>query len=272
MKHTLLSALLIISGYILSSSEPVKYTDMNKSITDLTFTVLYDNYEYNPELETDWGFSCLIEGLDKTILFDTGTKGEILLSNMKKMGKDPAAVDIVIFSHIHQDHTGGMKLFLDMNSKVKVYCPVSFPGDFKKMIKDKGAEVTEVSGPMEIIKGVRSTGEMGTLIIEQSLVIDTDKGSIVVTGCAHPGIVDIVKKSAEISGNDILLVMGGFHLVNTGEKKINDIIGEFREIGVKYAAPSHCSGDKTLEMFKNNYGDHFVHLGAGRVLALSDLK
>jgi len=272
MNHTLIKAILLVSGIILTSSEPVKYSDMNKSLTDLTITILYDNYTYNPELESDWGFSCLIEGLDKTILFDTGTKGKILLSNMEKMEKDPAEVDIVIFSHIHQDHTGGMDLFLDKNNKVDVYCPVSFPGNFKKMIRDKGASLTEISGPTEIIKGVKVTGEMGTQIIEQSMVIETEKGSVIITGCAHPGIVDIVKKSVEISGNNILLVMGGFHLVQTGENKINEIIGEFREIGVKYAAPSHCSGDKTLELFKNNYGDHFVELGVGRIVKVKDLQ
>lgn len=271
MNHKLLSAILLISGYILTSSEPVKYSNMNKTGTDLTLTILYDNYNYNPELESDWGFSCLIEGLEKTILFDTGTKGKILLSNMKKMEKDPADIDIIVLSHIHQDHTGGMELFLDMNNKVKVYLPVSFPADFKKMVKDKGAMITEVSGPMEIIEGVRTTGEMGVGIIEQSLVIDYEKGSIVITGCAHPGIVEIVKKSAKISGGNILIAMGGFHLIRTSENKINEIIGVFREMGINYAAPSHCSGDKTLEMFKNSYGNHFVELGVGRIIKVKDL-
>jgi len=271
MKNTLLTAILVILGFILPSSESVYYSDMNRTTNDLTFTILYDNYIFNQDLESDWGFSCLIEGFDKTILFDTGTKGKILLSNMEKMEKDPADVDIVIFSHIHQDHTGGMKIFLDKNSEVQVYCPASFPNNFKNMIKDKGAEVTEVSGPMEIIKGVRSTGEMGTQIIEQSLIIDTEEGSIVITGCAHPGIVDIVRKSAAISEDNILLVMGGFHLIRTSENKINEIIGEFREIGVEYAGPSHCSGDKTLELFKENYGDHFVELGVGRIVKINEL-
>jgi 7,8-dihydropterin-6-yl-methyl-4-(beta-D-ribofuranosyl)aminobenzene 5'-phosphate synthase len=267
MSHKLLIAFLVLSGYFFLSSEPLIYSDMNKISADLTFTILYDNYIYNPDLESDWGFSCLIEGLENTILFDTGTKGKILLSNMKKMGKDPAD----ILSHIHQDHTGGMELFLDMNNHVKVYLPVSFPDDFKKMVKAKGASIIEVSGPMEIIKGVRTTGEMGVAIIEQSLIIDTEKGSVVITGCAHPGIVDIVKKSAEISGDKLLIAMGGFHLLRTPENKITEIIGIFRDLGIKYAAPSHCSGDKTLEMFSNSYGDHYIALGVGRVLKLAEL-
>ena len=272
MKNTLSTAILIISGFILSSAEPVNYSDMNERMTDLTFTILYDNYNFNPELQSDWGFSCLVEGFDKTILFDTGTKGKILLSNMEKMGIDPADIDIVVLSHIHQDHTGGMELFLEMNNTVEVYLPASFPSDFKKMILDKGASITEVSGPIEIMEGVRSTGEMGTVIIEQSLVLATEKGSVVITGCAHPGITDIVKKSAEISGGKILIAMGGFHLISTSENKIKEIIEIFRKMDIQYAAPSHCSGDKTLEMFKKSYGDHFVDLGVGKVLALSDLK
>ncbi|KPK87345.1 MAG: hypothetical protein AMS27_02590 [Bacteroides sp. SM23_62_1] len=244
---------------------------MNKTSSDIILTILYDNYTYNQELESDWGFACLIEGLEKTILFDTGTNGKTLLSNMEKMEKDPADVDIVVFSHIHQDHTGGMKMFLERNNKVKVYLPVSFPADFKKMIKDKGAEITEVSGPVEIIESVRTTGEMGVEIIEQSLIIDTEKGSIVITGCAHPGIADIVRKSAELSSGELLIAMGGFHLVRTGENEINEIIKIFKDLGIKYAAPTHCSGDKTLEIFRDSYGDHFVDLGVGRVLTLSEL-
>jgi 7,8-dihydropterin-6-yl-methyl-4-(beta-D-ribofuranosyl)aminobenzene 5'-phosphate synthase len=113
---------------------------------------------------------------------------------------------------------------------------------------------------------------MGAEIIEQSIVVTTDKGNLVITGCAHPGIVEIVQKSAEIAGEDLLLVMGGFHLLRHSNEGIDDIITAFQEMGVTYAAPTHCSGDKTLEAFKASYGDHYVGLGAGKVLNISDLN
>lgn len=272
MKYLISACAFITIIFILCAFQAPKSNKMNKTSNDLTFTILYDNYVFNNELESDWGFSCLVEGLDKTILFDTGTRGDILLSNMKKMGKEPADVDIVFLSHIHQDHTGGMSNFLDKNPHVKVFMPVSFPDDFKKMVKSKGAEVTEVSSPVEIINGVKSTGEMGSSIIEQSMVIKTDKGSIVITGCAHPGILDIVKKSAEIWGKDILLVFGGFHLLRTSKDEINQIILEFRNMKVKYAGSTHCTGNKAIEVFKENYGNNFIGLGVGKVFKLSELQ
>jgi 7,8-dihydropterin-6-yl-methyl-4-(beta-D-ribofuranosyl)aminobenzene 5'-phosphate synthase len=271
MKSLIFLGLLFITTSRLYSVQICDTGNMDKSSEDITVTILYDNYKFNQELESDWGFACLIEGLDKTILFDTGGKGNILLSNMKKMGKDPTDVDVIFLSHIHQDHTGGIKDFLDINHDVKVFMPASFPENFKNMIKDKGADIVEISGPQVIIEGVRTTGEMGTQIIEQSLILATSKGSVIITGCAHPWIIDIIKKAAEISGNNILLAMGGFHLLRTSDKDVLEIIEEFRQMNIRYAGPTHCSGDKTLKLFKENYGENFISLGVGRVLKINEL-
>ena len=72
----------------------------------LRFHVVFNNALYKPGLKTTWGFACLIEGLDRTILVDTGGDGHILLSNMQQFGLDPGAVEAVVLSHIHRDHTG----------------------------------------------------------------------------------------------------------------------------------------------------------------------
>ena len=85
-------------------------------IDDLKITVVYNNYPYKEDLETGWGFSCLVEGADKTILFDTGGDGAVLLGNMDKLRIDPAVVDVVVLSHIHGDHTGGLEDFLEKKS------------------------------------------------------------------------------------------------------------------------------------------------------------
>lgn len=272
MKSLLFTSILVVVTFVMVSFQDPESDYMIKIGGDLTITILYDNYKFNEDLESDWGFSCLIEGPGKTILFDSGTKGSILMSNMKKMAKDPEDIDIVFLSHMHQDHTGGMSDFLEANPDVTVYMPVSFPDDFKEMIKSKGTDVKEVSGSLEIIDGVKSTGELGTEIIEQSLVINTEKGSIVITGCAHPGILDIIRKSTEISGNDILLVFGGFHLLRTNDKVLTETIEEFKNLNVRYAGPTHCSGDKTIKIFNENFGNNFIVLGAGKVLKLSELK
>jgi len=77
-------------------------------------TIIYDNEAKLPGLKADWRFSCLIESRDapKT-LFDTGASGAILLHNMRELGLDPSAIDIVVISHPHADHTGGLR---DKNS------------------------------------------------------------------------------------------------------------------------------------------------------------
>jgi 7,8-dihydropterin-6-yl-methyl-4-(beta-D-ribofuranosyl)aminobenzene 5'-phosphate synthase len=264
--------ILTIAGLFISFVRPNNTAKMNQKADDLILTILYNNYNHNSELKSDWGFSCLIEGMDKTILFDSGTNGKILLENMKKMGKNPEDVDIVILSHEHGDHVGGLKMFLEKNSEVKVYIPESFPEKIGSMVTESGAILYRIKDHKKITDNLYTTGEMGSDIIEQSIVITTDKGNLVITGCAHPGIVDIVKKSAEIAGDDLLLVMGGFHLLRHDEDEVKEIIAVFKKMGVVYAAPTHCSGDKTLEAFKTSFGDHYVELGAGKVLNISELN
>ena len=97
------------------------------SSADLKLTIVYDNNPYREGLETRWGFSCLVEGLERTILFDVGGEGAVLLRNMAKLEIDPNTIDVVILSHIHYDHIGGLSEFLEQNPDVVVYMPSSFP-------------------------------------------------------------------------------------------------------------------------------------------------
>lgn len=241
-------------------------------IEDLKITVVYDNRLWKEGLEPAWGFACLIEGSDKKILFDTGGDGKVLMSNVKKLEIDPKQVDIVVLSHEHGDHVGGLASFLSANPNVTVYVLRSFPPSIKNEAKGHGAEVVEVAGPAKISEHALSTGEMGTMIKEQSLVIPTDRGLIVITGCAHPGVVDIVKKAKELTNQEVLLVMGGFHLLGHSDAQLKKIISQFKELGVRYAAPCHCSGDRAIELFAQEYGEHFIQIGVGRTVELSSLE
>ncbi|HZX09469.1 MAG TPA: MBL fold metallo-hydrolase, partial [Acidobacteriota bacterium] len=94
---------------------------------EFTFTVVYDNNPYNSALKTDWGFSCFVEGAQKNILFDTGTHGNILLSNLNELSIDPRDIEIVVLSHFHRDHTGGLSALLKENPNITVYVPSFFP-------------------------------------------------------------------------------------------------------------------------------------------------
>jgi 7,8-dihydropterin-6-yl-methyl-4-(beta-D-ribofuranosyl)aminobenzene 5'-phosphate synthase len=181
----------------------------------ITLVTIYDNYKANPELKTGWGFSCLVKTEGKNILFDTGAESETLLSNMEKVEIDPKEIDFIFISHLHGDHTGGLAGILKIKPNLKVYKPESF------------------SSPTQIINGVWTTGPLGTDIKEQSLIIKSTKGLIIITGCAHPGIVNIVKKAKEIFPNDnIYLVLGGFHLFGASDSKLKAVIDDFKKLGV----------------------------------------
>jgi 7,8-dihydropterin-6-yl-methyl-4-(beta-D-ribofuranosyl)aminobenzene 5'-phosphate synthase len=237
--------------------------NMLKQIKPLTIWIIYDNNPYDSHLKPEWGFSCFIQGTEKTVLFDTGGDGTTLLSNMEKLKIKPEQVDLIFLSHIHSDHTGGLLELLKKNNKVKVFLPQSFPFRFKKDIKNSGAQYIEIKEPIEICKDVFSTGELGLSIKEQSLLIKTEKGLLVITGCAHPGIVEIVKKAKKLLNEDIYLVLGGFHLLNSSEKKIKETVLEFEKLGVKKVAPCHCSGKLCQNIFEEVYKQNFIKLGVG---------
>ena len=235
----------------------------------VTIIGVYDNYRVDPNLTTSWGFGCVIRTPDKNILFDTGGDSSILLSNMEKMKIDPNDINIVVISHIHGDHVGGLNGFLERNRDVKVYIPSSFPNSIREKIKSYGAEYQDVKGSMQISNRIWTTGEMGTWIKEQSLVLDTEKGLVVITGCAHPGVVNIAKKTKQILPHkNIYIVMGGFHLSGASDSKLRSIIKGFRDIGVQKVAPSHCSGDRCRELFKEEYKEDYVESGVGKIIIL----
>jgi len=243
---------------------------MANSDKHITITVLYDNDSFIKGLKSDWGFSCFIKGVEKTILFDTGGNGEILLENMEKLGIKPEDIQVVFFSHIHGDHTGGLWNLLEKNSNVSVYVPASFPEDFKKKVRRTGAQLYSIDKETEILNDIYSTGEMGTSIFEQSLVINSKKGLIVITGCAHPGIVNIVKKAKETISRNVYFVMGGFHLLSYSTRDIKEIILDFKELGVQKVGPTHCSGSKAKKLFQEAFGDNFIQMGAGKVIEVRD--
>jgi 7,8-dihydropterin-6-yl-methyl-4-(beta-D-ribofuranosyl)aminobenzene 5'-phosphate synthase len=238
----------------------------------LSVSIIYDNTEPEDGFEAQWGFSCVVGGCGRTILFDTGGKGDVFLKNLEAAGISPSEIDVVVISHKHWDHIGGLSAFLAENPEVTVYVPASFDNDLKKSIAEDCSNLVEVSDPVEIIPGVFSTGDMTGLVREQSLAIATDGGAVVITGCAHPGIARIVEKASETVGLEVLCVMGGFHLGGARKKQLDAIVSTFEENGVKYCGASHCTGDDIIDYFIHRYGDHYVRLGAGRVIKGADLS
>ena len=237
---------------------------------DLSLTIVYDNNPHDDRLETRWGFSCYIKGAEKTILFDVGGEGSVLVSNMEKLKIDPKTVNAIVLSHIHYDHIGGLSYFLKKNQNVTVYMPRSLPQSVKDTVRLAGARLADVHKPIKICKDVYSTGELGTFIKEESLIVKTSKGLIVITGCAHPGVVNIVKRAKEILKSDVYLVLGGFHLCWMSLSKVKRIINGVKKEGVKKVAPCHCSGDLARKQFEKAYGKDFILVGAGKTITIKD--
>lgn len=238
----------------------------------IEITVVYDNTSWKSGFTGDWGFSCIVSGKGMSILFDTGAEGDLLLSNMDRTRWNPEDVETVFLSHDHWDHTGGIETFLQLNPDVQVFLPDSFSENIKTAVTESGAGLVEVSRPEEICSGAFTTGPMVSAPEEQALLITTDEGVVVITGCAHPGITETVRRAKEITGDDILLVIGGFHLRSRTEREVLEIIHQFRDLGVQYAAPCHCTGESQIDLFRQEYGDRFIETGAGRILTGSDIR
>jgi len=252
--------------YSQETQEPANKTVQSKIIK---MTILYDNYIFTEGTKSDWGFACLIEETEKTILFDTGTKSDILWHNIEKLNADLSKVEQVVISHNHGDHTGGLQSVLEKKPHVTIYLPYRFSDDFISKIEDKGAKVVIVDEPLKICENVYLTGKMGNEIIEHSLILDTHKGLVIVTGCSHQGIVNILKRAKEILDKDIYLVFGGSHLLRHTDDQVKQIIQEFKNLGVKKCGATHCTGDKAIAMFKEAFGENYVQMGVGRRIEIS---
>ena len=194
--------------------------------------IIYDN-NAKKGFKSDWGFSCLIENKEK-VLFDTGADSEILLYNMKQFNINPKTIDIVVISHHHQDHEGGLNGFLKINKKVEIYYPENF------------------SKPTKICEGIYSTGKLGTFIKEQSLIIKTNKGNLIITGCAHSGLENIIDKAKQFG--KIYGIIGGFH----GFSKLEKLKG------IELIAPCHCTQFK--QEIKQKYPENYKEIKAGSVI------
>lgn len=248
-------------------------THRQKDTAQPRITVICDNYTSSGNLEASWGFACLIALDGKNILFDTGSDGGVLSRNMARLGIDPTSIDLLMISHQHWDHVGGIYAILSARRDLRVCVGRSFSVHFQEDMKRYGADIIEVDEAGEILPGLFTTGEMEGMLPEQAALLQTQAGAVVITGCAHPGIVRIVEAAKKILPKDaIALVMGGFHLLHDGDDEILNIIGKFKEMDVHYAAASHCSGERARKIFARQYAERFIALGAGSIIGLEDLQ
>ena len=232
--------------------------------------VLLENYSTVPNLLTVHGLSLYIHVNNKKILFDVGPN-DYFMKNAKTMGVDIAAVDALILSHAHADHTGATNLFLEHNQTAPVYANKNIFGDYYSIAKEKpayigmdpklkdsgrfvftdeyyfignGLEVFSLgeSQPTYPLRANRvlcqQCGDQYVtdhFLHEQNLLINENGRYYLIAGCAHKGIYDIIQKAEAICGSQIDWVIGGFHLHNPESAEPEDK-GFIQELAKQLAA------------------------------------
>ncbi len=211
----------------------------------MKITIIFDNEVYKKGFRAAWGFSCLIEAYGRTILFDTGANGTILLKNMEKLNISPTNIDLIFISHNHGDHTGGLIDILRMH-RTKVYVPYSCS------IHISGAEIIRVKDVLKIHENIYSTGELKR--IEQSLLIKTETGLVVIVGCSHPGVKIILDVASQFG--KVTVLIGGLHGFSDFDLVKN----------LQYICPAHCTRYKS--QIEALYPSKHIKGGVGKIIEI----
>ncbi len=279
------------------------------SVKNVQISVLIEDSKSpdKPQLRNKHGLSYFIKvkiGDNKvTVLMDTGPSPETLLYNSDKIGVNLDEVDVIVLSHGHYDHTGGLYGFLkQMKKRVPVVGhPTVFEPKLSMMphLRLIGAPITSsdietvggvpvfASDPVKIADGITTTGEVprisafetvrgfwavhdqrlieDKMVDDQSLIIDVaDKGLVIVTGCAHAGIINTIKHAQKITGNSKLhAILGGFHLTITDDNRIQATVTELKKLNPKLVGPCHCTGKKAIKKITEALGDRCQLLHSG---------
>lgn len=262
--------------------------------------VIIDNTTLRTDFITEHGLSLWIEYRDRKILFDTGQSNAVI-SNAKKLGINLKSADAIVLSHGHYDHTGGLADVLNIATKAKVYLhPSAMEPKFGKKASDvKNVGMTDsakkaienqpvvfTKKPENLFPGVVVTGQIprindfedvggafflheqcqkpDSLLDDQALFVNSSKGIVVVLGCAHSGVVNILDYVSELANcKKIHALIGGMHLLNADQKRIEHTLETFRKYDIQKVIPLHCTGEKVMKVLKNILGDRCLLLGAG---------
>lgn len=227
----------------------------------MLLAVLVDNHRYRPGLETAWGLSILLESGGTVVLFDTGPSPSILLHNARVMGFNLSRVGVVVISHRHLDHCGGLQA---VPRRVRLYIP---PDQWLREYAERlGFKPVIVNSTTEVAPGVYVLKPLLGPPWEVALAVRTGRGVVVVTGCAHPGVVGFVREALRLG--HVYMVIGGFHLAGAPPSTIRRVVEELIGMGVEKIAPIHCSGEEIVRYLEERHPGVLVRAGAGYTVEL----
>lgn len=268
-------------------------------VMETNITIIVDNKSVEG-IQGEWGLSILIRYEGKNILLDAGASN-LFLENMKKLGIDVKDIDYAALSHAHYDHANGLPAFLENNEKAKLYIRSSTSTDcyakkfiFKKyigiprkMLDQYSDRIEMVSGDYKFMdgvwllphktKGLDSIGRRELMFRkspsgwvpddfshEQSLVVDTDKGLVILNSCSHGGAANIINEvKSTFPEKKVYGLIGGFHLFNKTEEEIRELAGKIRETGIEYICTGHCTKDRAFNILKEELGDIAAQMKVG---------
>ncbi|MHA1926332.1 MAG: MBL fold metallo-hydrolase [Candidatus Thorarchaeota archaeon] len=235
------------------------------SVDYVKISVLVDNHP-NGTLEAPWGLSMLIETTDMAILFDSGPHWSALRNNSESLGIDlESTCDVAVVSHEHPDHVDGLSYISSIHDNLTLYTP-DYGGQTRYWMHDFFA--IEVEDTAQVSSGIAIIG-MGS---EQALVINVENlGLIILVGCSHPGVENIVARSIEVMNvRAVYMVMGGFHLLQAGQEQVSDAIDALIQMGVQNIYPLHCSGDEVNEYLDSSYPANHGEASVGFQIVLNE--
>ena len=266
---------------------------------DTKITIIVDNRSCDG-IEGEWGLSVLVRYAGKNILLDAGAT-DLFLINMGKLGISASDIDHAVLSHAHYDHANGLPAFLDHNKTAKLYLRESTSDDCysrrkifrvyigipRKLLTGYSDRIEMVSGDYKLMDGVwliphkteglDSIGKRERMYRktkkgwifddyshEQSLVLDTDKGIVILNSCSHGGAANIINEvKTTFPDKKVYGMIGGFHLFNKSEAEVREFAARIRETGIEYICTGHCTKDKAFGILKEELGDIVCQMQVG---------
>jgi len=264
-------------------------------------TILYDAFGKPSALRMDWGYAAIIEHGGKRILFDTGNNPETFRHNVETLKLNLKDLDFVVLSHRHGDHTSGLKYVLQVNPRVSIFAPyeisqfgtpampgivsatnrhiatlpeyMHYFGGKPQQLGPSGSpwpnahftqidKTTEVAPGFFLVSTISDTA--GTKEMHEiSLAFRTPQGLVLVVGCSHPGILNIVKETATIDAR-IYSVFGGFHLLSTSDDEVQRIARELHDTWkIPTIGAGHCGGLGAFAALRDLYQGKYIYAGLG---------